>query len=209
MIGEGEIIVIDDFISLEYQEKIKQDLLGLENIFPWHYSEDVTAAGDFDSQHRPAMSHQYVQIDDDNDTSEIISVYHHLFTPLLSKACQYLKIPETEVIQGRSFLQWPLVNIDTSVVDLPHIDLDEGDEHIVVLYYVVDSDGDTIIYNERTESPSYTEKQRVSPKQGRVVIFEGGQYHTAEQPTKGTRCIVNYNLDYYYDDDDDYDDYDD
>ena len=36
-------------------------------------------------------------------------------------------------------------------------------------------------------------------KQGRVVIFEGGQYHTAEQPTKGTRCIVNYNLDYYYD----------
>ena len=204
MIGQGEIIVIDDFISLEYQEKIKQDLLGLENIFPWHYSEDVTAAGDFDSQHRPAMSHQYVQIDDDNDTSEIISVYHHLFTPLLSKACQYLKIPETEVIQGRSFLQWPLVNIDTSVVDLPHIDLDEGDEHIVVLYYVVDSDGDTIIYNERTESPSYTEKQRVSPKQGRVVIFEGGQYHTAEQPTKGTRCIVNYNLDYYYDDD--YDD---
>ena len=205
MIDEGKIIVIDDSISLEYQEKIKQDLLGLENIFPWHYSEDVTAAGDFDSQHRPAMSHQYVQIDDDNDTSEIISVYHHLFTPLLSKACQYLKIPETEVIQGRSFLQWPLVNIDTSVVDLPHIDLDEGDEHIVVLYYVVDSDGDTIIYNERTESPSYTEKQRVSPKQGRVVIFEGGQYHTAEQPTKGTRCIVNYNLDYYYDDDD-YDD---
>ena len=204
MIGEGEIIVIDDFISLEYQEKIKQDLLGLDNVFPWHYSEDVTAAGDFDSQHRPAMSHQYVQIDDDNDTSEITSVYHHLFTPLLSKACQYLKIPETEVIQGRSFLQWPLVNIDTSVVDLPHIDLDEGDEHIVVLYYVVDSDGDTIIYNERTESPSYTEKQRVSPKQGRVVIFEGGQYHTAAQPTKGTRCIVNYNLEYYYDDD--YDD---
>ena len=197
MIGEGEIIVIDDFISLEYQEKIKQDLLGLENIFPWHYSEDVTAAGDFDSQHRPAMSHQYVQIDDDNDTSEIISVYHHLFTPLLSKACQYLKIPETEVIQGRSFLQFPLANVDTSVADTPHIDLDEGDEHIVVLYYVVDSDGDTIIYNERTESPSYTEKQRVSPKQGRVVIFEGGQYHTAEQPTKGTRCIVNYNIDFY------------
>ena len=200
MIGQGEIIVIDDFISLEYQEKIKQDLLGLENIFPWHYSEDVTAAGDFDSQHRPAMSHQYVQIDDDNDTSEIESVYHHLFVPMLSKACQYLKIPETEVIQGRSFLQWPLVNIDTSVVDLPHIDLDEGDEHIVVLYYVVDSDGDTIIYNERTKSNTYTEKRRVTPKQGRVVIFEGGQYHTAAQPTKGTRCIVNYNLDYYYDD---------
>ena len=199
MINQGEIIVIDDFISLEYQEKIKQELLGLDNAFPWNYSEDVTGAGDYDSQHRPALGHQYVSIDDDYDTSEIESVYHHLFVPMLSKACQHLKMPQTEVLQGRSFLQFPLVNIDTSVVDTPHIDLDEGFEHIVVLYYVIDSDGDTIIYNERTESSSYTEKQRVSPKQGRVVIFEGGQYHTAAQPTKGTRCIVNYNLDYYDD----------
>ena len=197
MIDEGKIIVIDDFISLEYQEKIKLELLGLDNAFPWNYSEDVTGAGDYDSQHRPALGHQYVQFDDDSDMGEITSVYHHLFTPLLGKACQYLKMPETEVLQGRSFLQFPLKNIDTSVVDTPHIDLDEGFEHIVVLYYVIDSDGDTVIYNERTESLTYTEKQRVSPKQGRVVIFEGGQYHTAEQPTKGTRCIVNYNLDYY------------
>ena len=202
MIGEGEIIVIDDFVTLEYQEKIKQELLGVNNNFPWFHTEDVTDAGEFTSQQRPALAHQYVNFNDD-DVSEIESVFHHLFTPLLSKACQHLKMPQTEVIQGRSFLQFPLKNIDTSVVDTPHIDLDEGFEHIVVLYYVIDSDGDTIIYNERTESPSYTEKQRVSPKQGRVVIFEGGQYHTAAQPTKGTRCIVNYNLDYY---DDDYDD---
>ena len=193
MIDEGEIIVIDDFISLEYQEKIKQELLGLENDFPWYYTEDVTTAGDFDSQYRPALNHYYVNFDDD-DISEVESVYHHLFVPMLSKACKYLKIPETEVIQGRSFLQFPLKNIDTSVVDTPHIDLDEGEEHIVVLYYVIDSDGDTIIYNERTESLTYTEKQRVTPKQGRVVIFEGGQYHTAQQPNNGTRCIVNYNL---------------
>ena len=193
MIGEGEIIVIDDFISLEYQEKIKQDLLGLDNDFPWLYSEDVTGAGDYDSQHRAALGHQYVSLNDD-DISEITSVYHHLFTPLLSKACQYLKMPETEVIQGRSFLQFPLVNVDTSVVDTPHIDLDEGFEHTVVLYYVVSSDGDTIIYNERTESDTYTEKQRVTPKQGRVVIFDGGQYHTAQQCKDRIRCIANYNL---------------
>ena len=194
MIGKGEIIVIDDFVTLEYQEKIKQELLGLENNFPWIYTEDVTGAGDYDSQHRAALGHQYVEIDDD-DKSEITSVYHHLFIPMLSKACQHLKMPEVEVLQGRSFLQFPL-NLNSSKDDTPHIDLDEGDEHIVVLYYVIDSDGDTIIYNERTESSSYTEKQRVSPKQGRVVIFDGGQYHTAQQPSNGTRCVVNYNLSY-------------
>ena len=196
MIGEGEILVIDDFVSFEYQEKIKQDLLGLDNDFSWLYSEDVTGAGDFDSQHRAGFGHQYVELDDD-DVSEVKSLYHHLFTPMLSKACQYLKIPEAEIIQGRSFLQLPLKNIDTSIVDSPHIDLDPGDEHTVVLYYVNDSDGDTIIYNEREESSTYTEKQRVTPKQGRVVIFDGRQYHTAQQPSNGTRCIVNYNLGYY------------
>ena len=196
MIGEGEIIVIDDFVSLKYQEKIKHELLGLNNNFPWYYVEDVTSAGDDDSQHRAGFGHQYVELDDD-DVSEVKSLYHHLFTPMLSKACQYLKIPEAEIIQGRSFLQLPLKNIDTSIVDSPHIDLDPGDEHIVVLYYVNDSDGDTIIYNEREESSTYTEKQRVTPKQGRVVIFDGRQYHTAQQPSNGTRCIVNYNLGYY------------
>ena len=70
MIDEGKIIVIDDFISLEYQEKIKKDLLGLDNYFPWHYTEDVTNSGEFDSQHRPALAHQYVTISDD-DISEI------------------------------------------------------------------------------------------------------------------------------------------
>ena len=117
---------------------------------------------------------------------------------MLQYACHYLNMPTGKILQGRSFMQFPL-NLQSKEDDTPHIDLDEGFEHIVVLYYVIDSDGDTIIYNERTQSPSYTEKQRVSPKQGRVVIFEGGQYHTAAQPTKGTRCIVNYNLEYYYD----------
>ena len=195
MIGKGEILVIDDFVNLEYQKKIKEELMGLDNDFPWHYVEDVTSAGDYDSQYRAALAHQYVEINDD-DISQINSVYHHLFTPLISKACDYLKMPETEVIQGRSFLQFPL-NLESKEIDTPHIDLDEGDEHIVVLYYVVSADGDTVIYNERTKSNTYTEKQRVTPKQGRVVIFDGGQYHTAEQPKHGVRCIVNYNLDFY------------
>ena len=68
------------------------------------------------------------------------------------------------------------------------------DNHYVVLYYVLDSDGDTIIYNEQEESETYTIKERVTPKQGRVVIFDGRFYHTAEQPRHNTRCILNYDL---------------
>jgi ectoine hydroxylase-related dioxygenase (phytanoyl-CoA dioxygenase family) len=63
-----------------------------------------------------------------------------------------------------------------------------------MLYYVCDSDGDTIIYNEKDISDQYTIKEKVTPKQGRVVLFDGSLYHTAEQPLNNNRCIVNYDL---------------
>ena len=79
-----------------------------------------------------------------------------------------------------------------------HILHKQGKDHIVALYYVCDSDGDTIIYNERkdlgVEAKSYTIKQKVTPKQGRMVIFDGTLFHTAEQPQNNMRCVVNYDL---------------
>tara|TARA_Y100000289_G_scaffold23819_1_gene23187 strand:+ start:247 stop:825 length:579 start_codon:yes stop_codon:yes gene_type:complete len=191
MIDKGGILVIDDFIDKNYQEKIKENLMG-DTDFPWYYIDDVTAAYEDDNQGRPGLSHVYIQYNDDG-SSEIVSDFHELFVPLLNKACSVLQVPSAKIIQGRSFLQFPL-NLSSSEDDTPHIDLDEGERHIVVLYYVVTSDGDTVIYNERTESDTYTVKQKVTPKQGRVVIFDGGLYHTAQQALKKHRCIVNYNL---------------
>ena len=196
MIDKGGILVIDDFIDKDYQEDIKDVLLGKEEwgdlLFPWHYIDDVTAAFEDDNQGRPGLSHVYVEYNEDG-TYNITSDFHDLFLPLLNKACQVLQVPRASIIQGRSFLQFPL-NLNSTDDDTPHIDIDEGEKHIVVLYYVVTSDGDTVIYNERTESDTYTVKQRVTPKQGRVVIFDGGLYHTAQQALKKIRCIVNYNL---------------
>lgn len=196
MISKGEILVIDDFIDLDYQEDIKDVLLGKEEwedlLFPWHYIDDVTAAFEDDNQGRPGLSHVYIEYNDD-ETSDIVSDFHDLFIPLLELACYTLEIPSARIIQGRSFLQFPL-NLKSKEDDTPHIDLDEGERHIVVLYYVQDSDGDTVIYNQRTESDTYTVKQKVTPKQGRVVIFDGGLYHTAQQAINKVRCIVNYNL---------------
>ena len=95
------------------------------------------------------------------------------------------------IIKGRSFLQLP-INYNGERIDTPHIDI--VDDHFVILYYVCDSDGDTIIYNEKVKSDNYTIQKRITPKQGRVVLFDGSYYHTAEQPTDNIRCVVNYDL---------------
>ena len=198
MIKEHEVLVIDDFISTEYQEQIKNTLIGEAlfngHEFPWHYIEDVTACGDHDSQHRPALYHQYMDFINEDQKPVVDSKFHDLFVPLLQRAAFKLGMPYVNALQGRSFLQFPL-NLKNYDVDTPHIDI-YNRKHLVVLYYVCDSDGDTVIYNEREENKEqkYTIKQTVTPKQGRVVLFDGCLMHTAEQPINNIRCVVNYNL---------------
>ena len=199
----NDIYVFDDIIEKPYQELIKETLLGgdkppsvdvVEEEFPWYYTSDVTDnshEGPF--QGRFGFGHEYV-------TSEegVISNFHNLFLGLIKNSCKKLKIKKVDILQGRSFLSTP-TNIPKEDVDTPHYDLDAL--HFVMLYYVNDSDGDTLIYNEKSnysdqfpDGIEFTLKKKVSPKQGRVVLFNGIHWHTAQQPNHNLRCIVNYDL---------------
>ena len=202
----NKLMVIDNFIDEDYQEKIKTKLLGSKDLkeqqFPWYHVQDVTEGYENDSKKRPGLAHQYVSLPYENDDDldydslgKVVSEHHNLFIPLLKKVGYKLGLPDVRVLQGRSFLQFP-INTD-GTVDVPHVDIHGDIDFIVALYYVVDSDGDTLIYNERYKGleGQYTIKESVTPKQGRLVIFDGRLYHTAKQPiNSNTRCIVNYNL---------------
>ena len=199
-----EIYVFDDIIEKPYQELIKETLIGgdnpptvdkVEDSFPWYYISDITdALHETIFQGRFGFCHQYVTPEDG-----IVSKFHSLFIGLIENSCKKLKIKKVDLLNGRSFLSTP-TNIPKDDVDTPHVDMVAP--HFVMLYYVCDSDGDTIIYNEKTKfddcypdpKMNYTIKKKVSPKQGRVVLFDGRHYHTAEQPNHNLRCIVNYDL---------------
>ena len=191
---KNKILVFDDIIDSEYQERIKSILLGDETFegyyFPWYFTQDVTKQKDKDSQKRSAFFHGYVR-DNDDTIGTIDSVFHYLIVSLLESACNKIDKQSVNVIQGRSFLQLP-INYKGEREDSPHIDT--SDDHFVMLYYVCDSDGDTIIFNEKEKSEKYTIQKRVTPKQGRVVLFDGAFYHTAEQPMDNVRCVINYDL---------------
>ena len=199
-----DIYVFDDIIEKPYQELIKETLMGgdkppaaddPEDPFPWQYISDITDS-DHEStfQGRFGFTHQYVTPEDG-----ICCPFHNLFLGLIQNSCKKLKIKEIDVLNGRSFLQTP-TNIPKDKVDSPHVDLIVP--HFVMLYYVCDSDGDTLIYNEKTkfaacypdDEMKFTLKKQVSPKQGRVVLFDGIHWHTAQQPNHNLRCIVNYDL---------------
>ena len=190
---KNKILVFDDIIDLDHQNKIKSILTGdgqhKDFYFPWYLTPDITTKSR-NSQKRPAFFHGLV-VEKKGSIGTVDSVFHELFTPLILNVCNKLNKKNVDVIQGRSFFQLPLP-LKGKREDTPHIDVNY--DHFVMLYYVCDSDGDTIIYNEQVKSDRYTVQKRITPKQGRVVLFDGSYYHTAEQPLNNIRCVVNYDL---------------
>ena len=187
-----KIVVIDNIIDKEYQENLKE-LFFNNNKFSWFYMNDISIK-DNKHQRRPGFKHIFVKFE------KQISNIWPLIKPLSEKISKKIKLKKSTVIEARTFLQLPLnKEYIGEGVDTPHLDRTEA--HLVFLYYINDSDGDTIIYNYKSKSPTdipyfedIKELKRIKPKQGRVVIFDGLYWHTAEQPTKDVRCIINFNI---------------
>ena len=80
------------------------------------------------------------------------------------------------------------VKNQTQGANMPHVDWDF--EHYTMLYYVNDSDGPTIIYDE-----SANMVDKIEPVKGRVLIFSGDTIHASSSPTEhNCRITINYNF---------------
>tara|TARA_B100000035_G_scaffold223610_1_gene192144 strand:- start:35 stop:649 length:615 start_codon:yes stop_codon:yes gene_type:complete len=86
---------------------------------------------------------------------------------------------------------------DRIVNPCPHIDVPHV-PHYSILYYVNDSDGDTIFYDKSEGSQNLGEMRewrRESPKKGDILIFDGRIYHSPSCPVKSThRISVNFDM---------------
>lgn len=171
-----DIYVFDNIIDKNHQ-KHYQNLLFKK--IRWKFEVDVTNPKN--EQRRPGFSYVYMK-------DGVIYKYHDHMMDLLNAACDKINFKREDCLQGRSFLQLPL-NLKDRSLDAPHIDADR--DHLVILYYVNDSDGDTLLFNDKLDII-----RRVKPKKGRMLLFEGNTLHTSSHPTKSDyrMCI---NIDYH------------
>ena len=117
--------------------------------------------------------------------------YSMLFNPMqeiFNKFCKKNNIFYRSIIRAK-------VNLVTkSNIDKcqpAHVDFNF--DHNVFLYYVDNSDGDTIIYNETysgRQMSTVTEKNRISPKAGRAVNFNGLNFHSPTPPLNNNKRIT-------------------
>jgi hypothetical protein len=76
----------------------------------------------------------------------------------------------------------------------PHVDMPKP--HWVLIYYVNDSDGDTVILDKTfPDWQNAAVLHSVAPKKRRAVLFDGRHYHCGTSPSKhDTRIVINYDF---------------
>ena len=182
---DDKIWVFDDIVDFQYQKHIANTLLS--NKFNWFFLNDITD-NKGNIQGRPGFEHNYVV------NEKVNSDFHMTCMPIIEAACDRIGFKYEKIIQGRSFLQLPLKGLTSkSPPDSAHVDLNY--RHLVVLYYVINSEGDTVISEQKDYNEGrFRVQKRVTPKMGRCVVFDGRFWHYAYQPDENKRCIINYNL---------------
>jgi hypothetical protein len=75
-----------------------------------------------------------------------------------------------------------------------YIHIDNIISHHVFLYYLHDSDGDTLFFNKRRGDSDDNMQiiDRVSPKVGKAIMFDGLQFHSSSPPKETAfRSVLN------------------
>ena len=168
----NNIFVIDDVINNQYANRIEEDIFYNENIY-FYFNNNMTKKGE-----SKINNGKY---------GFGITFNNHIFTPLLLDAAE--KAGEgynvRDIIETRSFITLPILNDDGAHGE-PHIDLHKP--HNVCLYYVNDSDGDTVFFESKDNNNIIG---RVTPKKNRAVVFPGHIYHANYWPKERPRAVIN------------------
>jgi len=177
------IKIYDNLLHPDVMNQIES--FSLSNNFPWYYQFNISAPNSPKSL--PGLSHFFIkQSSPPHSKNEYTFFYLNILYALANK----IGINVEEIHNGRLFMHLPNPNPGPNMIHTDVSDERGTIPHLVCLYYVTDSDGDTILY----EDDEKTELQRVSPKKGRVAFFDGSIPHCSSTPSKNTRVIVNFDF---------------
>jgi|TARA_E500000318_G_scaffold24298_2_gene24481 hypothetical protein len=120
------------------------------------------------------------------DNNKIMNDGESLLTPLYLFSVSQ-KFILKKIFRARTYLQIPDSCLDKPKILKPHKDLTHN--HYAMIYYVNDSDGDTIFYDNKENII-----KKISPKKGRIAFFNGDILHSGSAPTQNLRIVLNYNF---------------
>lgn len=185
-----DVIVFDDIIPEVYQNWLIDCVKNPELM--WH-RKDAAISDMFEDDPRNGFCNFHYLFDKDEGGE--LSQLCNGFMPL---ALQF-----RDKLQAEALLRMRVNCVPRwyeNQVQLPHVDSYYKNAWNVI-YYIDDSNGDTVIYNERAaehheyvrlvQEDTWTVKTSVSPKKGRAVAMKGDLFHSSTLPVGTWRPVVN------------------
>jgi hypothetical protein len=188
----NDIIIIDDAIPKVRQLEIEE--MCTNPMFKWSFLPNSVKEDDI-NQYRARVTEHSLNVPQLGATlysqNEAIPEFVTM-VPILS-ALPYTIGFLTKI---KITMTLPAAGATDLTYGMPHVDFPNTPENMTAIYYVNDTDGDTVIFNEEYgHQGQLTEKKRISPKQGRLVVFNGRLMHAGNYPTKNNpRIITNINF---------------
>jgi hypothetical protein len=148
----------------------------------------------------------------DDNTFNTIQMVHRVFNhndqrPQVNPAYEPIKYALNMMVEGFGYKVDKILRLKFNLIqphpknkegnyNTAHIDDEEMARHFVLLYYPMESDGDTVLFNElfdpdKPEKPKkLTIHKRIEPKANRCVMFKGNRFHASSSPIKNDMRIA-------------------
>lgn len=203
---ENNYKIIQNLFPVSLINEIKETIDHKD--FSWYFSDSIyTQKVKFDIKNNfitisPGLTHI---VYDEGIRSNIFNLLRSILYFLEKN--EDFTISTIHRIRIRRTLPYP--NHTEHKFNAPHIDLEQISQYLTFVYYVDDSDGDTILFKYTKDSMSqkyseinnFTEKDvliRIPPKKGNGILFNGQMYHSGNCPVKYThRTIINFDFSVY------------
>ena len=216
-----DILIFDDFLSVEQQDKVEREIL-INTHFSWKQSyggvfkkPKISELGDSRPLAFDAPKDGKIKIKDNKFWNqsrpglmygECYEVYgdwawwsrHPKFQKIMRTPLTALDSPyDIQRIKTNFNFQEVIENKGSCYV--PHVDI-EGGGGLTGIYYIDESDGGTVIFNEKTNQPIRNNEEIsvqsvIENKRGRLVIFDQDSLHAGCPPINSNkRLVINFNI---------------
>lgn len=177
----SEIKKIKNFLPEIFHQEIKNLLMS--DTFPWYFTNNVAPIDysdlkEYEKENVYGFGHNIYKNDGEN-------FYQSTFFDFMYPICYFIPDNVFRVLRIRAGMQTKISS--NNLIDPPHIDYNFN--HMVILYYVNSSDGNTFFYDK-----NFNVVHENCPEENSAIIFNGNILHSSSHPSKqNARIAININ----------------
>lgn len=172
------ISLLETFLPQDYVDQLETEFS--HPYFPWYW--------------RPSTRYGLGEEGKDSKDFQFVHIIYHegspksdawaLVQPILFIFEEQTGITIKDVYKVKANLTTKLELSEEEQEEATHVDVIKGDKkYLTIIYYVIDSDGDTLIYDDENF-------MRVTPRKGVAVYFPSELNHRPTPPLEHKRRIV-------------------